>query len=850
MHDSRIAPVLLVAGTLALGACGGNSSPNTSQQSAPPVASAEALQQEVTFDLDLSALLAREILPGTLDDPTSVANLMEGSMKVTDLTTGGIEYIPWTVNIDESNLANVQSFQTLVLVPGNYAFELAVSKGTHSYSGSTVYNLSDGDAESVAMTIRPVIGDLLVDANTIAELIDFRFSFSASDINTANLANPSMGITIDGSAEQIFTLSPATGLSEHMFLNLQPGQYDISLRLLDNGIQVGKSIEVQGRDITVSQGLDVSMDIVPLHGEIAFSLSAEGADANLNLQVPPEVIEEVGGLANLQTILSVTGPGYPLLEQPLSLAENGGSYTAALVLPDVFYGELTFEMSFTDTTDSNEIGYCFTSTLVSNASASISCDLTLRRRQIVSGNLMSTVGINVRDVDGAAIPGAVISIGEEEVAITNGAAFSTPGYSKVYVASGTHTVRAQLGAAFGIAEYTSEPLSVSNIAIVLDRLDTDGDGIEDNLDACPTEASESANGCPSTLVGGDLVSAKAAENGHVGQVTVRLNDGQGGFTPVAAVNPVGNTHHSVTAADFNGDGIDDVAALGGNGAIGVALGPFSGGMNMVQVAQKTEHARDILAGDFNNDDVIDLISIGHYQHAVFLGNGDGSFGSELPFSAIAGDNRDFALGDFDQDGNLDVTINSNGGNCLLAIHYGDGTGNFPAADTEFFGGLLNLLVETGDIDGDGDLDILTAGYGYGLRVFTNNGNRSFTPSATTLYDTDRFLLAEDFNGDNAADLIISDNAEAIHVRLNDGAGNFGDPVIHTTGARTAREAVIFDVNADGKKDVAIINADIGGYAPQSNNITIMTGNDDGTFQTPYVIPGERHNWQIAAGNFD
>lgn len=850
MTHSRIAHALFVSTTLALSACGGSSSQNTSHQHTPSIAGAEALQQEVAFDLDFTALLEKELVSGVFDDQGSAANLMSGSMKVTNLANGEVEFFPWTVNIDENNLANVQSFQSLVLEPGDYAFELAVSRTGHSYSGSVISSLTDGSTEMISMIIRPVIGETLVDVNTIAELIDFRFSFSAADIDTANLQSPSVGISIDGGVEQIFALNKSTGLSEHMLLNLQPGQYDIALRLLDNGIQVGKSIAAQESNITVSQGLDVSMDIVPLHGEIAFSLDTQGADAIVNLKVPPEVVEEVGGVGNLQAVLSVTGPDYPLQERPLVLTENGGSYTAGVVLPDMYYGELIFEMSFTDTTDNYDVGYCITSAVLNNNNVAISCDLTLRRRQLASGNLLSTVGINVRDESGAAIPGAVITIADEEVAITNSAAFSTPGYSKVYVASGTHTVQARYGAAFGVVEYTSQPLSVSNLDIILDRLHTDGDGIEDNLDACPTEPSVSANGCPVSLIGSDLVSAKAAENGHVGQVTVRLNDGQGGFNPVAQVNPVGHVHHSVTAADYNNDGIDDVAALGGNGAIGVALGPITGSLNIVQVAQKTGQAKDILSGDFNNDGVMDLITIGHVQHAVFPGNGDGSFGQGITFQALAGDNRDFTLGDFDQDSNLDVAINSNGGNCTFAIHFGDGAGNFPAADAVSFGGLLNLQVETGDIDADGDLDILTSGYGYGLRVFTNNGNRSFTPAPDTLYPADRFLLAEDFNGDNAADLIISDNAEAIHVRLNDGTGNFGEPVIYTTGARTTREAIIFDVNSDGKKDLAIINADIGTYAPQSNNITIMTGNADGTFQTPYIIPGERHNWQIAAGNFD
>ena len=164
-----------------------------------------------------------------------------------------------------------------------------------------------------------------------------------------------------------------------MLLNLVPGQYDISLRLLDNGIQVGKSIAAQESSVTVAQGLDVSLDVIPLHGEFAMDLTAEGGDAPIDLRFPVEVVEEVGGISNLDAIFRVAGPDYPLYETPLAATAIAQVYGTSVVLPNVFFGEMTFEMTFSDKNDNSEIGYCITTTDLSSTSASLTRDMTLRR---------------------------------------------------------------------------------------------------------------------------------------------------------------------------------------------------------------------------------------------------------------------------------------------------------------------------------------------------------------------------------------------------------------------------------------------------------------------------------------
>jgi len=450
-----------------------------------------AAAQEVSFDYNFSSVVTQELatikaMQSSNSTPKSLAgqetgantnvgilsiqasDLMTGILTVTNADSGDVEVHNWAIYMDEADLNDVQSQKTLALVPGDYSFSLVLTKGDHQYVGEAIQTVGDTTQDLIAMTINPVIGDTLDDVD-VTELVDFKFQYLASELAAAGLTAPSIGITIDNNNEQIFALNPATGLSESMYLNLMPGSYNIALRLLDGNVQVGRSISAQEGSVVVSPGLDVNMDIVPLHGEVALDLTVEGGDATFNFSIPSVVVEEAGGIANLEALFSVVGDENTLQESVLSLTDSGEFHVGTVTLAGMYYGDVTLSLAFTDTNDSELLGSCVNSVTLSVDTNSIVCDLNLRRRSVIAGSILSVVGVNVFAANGEPVAGAVISVDAEDVAMTNSAAFSTLGYSKLYLKAGTRIVRASANGLYGEISIDSIPLNVSNVDITLDQ---------------------------------------------------------------------------------------------------------------------------------------------------------------------------------------------------------------------------------------------------------------------------------------------------------------------------------------------------------------------------------------------
>jgi hypothetical protein len=147
---------------------------------------------------------------------------------------------------------------------------------------------------------------------------------------------------------------------------------------------------------------------------------------------------------------------------------------------------------------------------------------------------------------------------------------------------------------------------------------------------------------------------------------------------------------------------------------------------------------DIVAGDFNGDDVIDLVvanGVGSNTMSILMGNGDGTFQERVVYSAPQNPGG-LNQADIDKDGKLDLVMSSYVASVpgWVAVMFGNGGGSFQTAPQTFFTGAGGALT-VADVNQDGWLD--TLGNQDGVVVLLNAGDWSPAPlpaEKTTLKD--------------------------------------------------------------------------------------------------------------------
>jgi FG-GAP-like repeat len=307
------------------------------------------------------------------------------------------------------------------------------------------------------------------------------------------------------------------------------------------------------------------------------------------------------------------------------------------------------------------------------------------------------------------------------------------------------------------------------------------------------------------------------------------------------------------AADFNHDAILDL--VGEYWGLGLDLGMGNGTFRAASVVDRNNLSPFQFGyGDFNGDGNPDVASLSYLDSgggfiptrmSAMLGDGKGNFTRGPSLDSRWDDLGDVTVGDFNQDGKLDLVTKGGG---TLSTYLGNGDGSFKhAAHYAYPAQGLGAQMLAGDFNGDGKLDLILEQatninhvpaialwflQGKGDGTFQRPKKIASFPSTQVCLAFSPIMQLSDFNGDGKLDLAFCSQSQ-IGVMLGNGDGTFRPANFYTADTTGLGQFTfaIGDINSDGKPDLLVSE-----YSTFSNPqfVTFM-GNGDGTFQAPQTI---------------
>ena len=357
---------------------------------------------------------------------------------------------------------------------------------------------------------------------------------------------------------------------------------------------------------------------------------------------------------------------------------------------------------------------------------------------------------------------------------------------------------------------------------------------------------------------------------------VEQNDGSGGFGITTEI-AVDSLAAAMTVADFDGDGWKDLALASLNlKAVNVVWndagkeGASPGieeleptGLELVILELEgcgdergcRPHGGTLI--DLDGDGDLDAVGIvTHPAEFVIIDNVDGIMTPRpkpYRFGATGQQNGEHGqwvtAGDLDGDGDMDLVSVDNHSNDLWAhINVGGGVLERVRPNRRVRVGAAPQHVALGDLDGDGDLDGVVSNLGDdSISIVTGNGDGTFEARSRTIntgLGTTATVIA-DLTGDAAADIVTANSAaRSLTLLVNDGNGNFPSRGRTLRLAGNPNGVTAADLDNDGDLDLIAAIGD-------RRNCAILLNEDDGSFARPTYYPVDQAGvYSVSAVDFN
>jgi hypothetical protein len=261
----------------------------------------------------------------------------------------------------------------------------------------------------------------------------------------------------------------------------------------------------------------------------------------------------------------------------------------------------------------------------------------------------------------------------------------------------------------------------------------------------------------------------------------------------------------------------------------------------------------VALSDVNNDNYLDMVSAnrGTENIGIFIGNGDGTFLTMVPYSTGTGSlPTSVAVNDINNDNHSDIVATTWNGDVIVFLGQGDGT--FIICSAYLIGPNFGTFsVALADFNGDNYLDIVVANaYGSSIGIFLGDGTGAFPKQ--TLYTINYifqplYVIVADFNNDNINDIAVTDYGDdEVVIFYGYGDGSFALARIYPTGLGSKPYGITAG-DLDNNKQLELVVALWG-----TGNIAVLTEYYAAKFinQTIYSTGSASQPFSVAVADFN